>query len=79
MKIEDIKQFATQQGYSDVTYLGQWEGFDIYEPLFGDPDEPVFVGLPFTIMVKGDTIRMSTPKEAMEQLKEGEKQWNLNR
>lgn len=67
MKIEEIKAFAKKQGYDNVLYLEKWKGFDVYEPVF-DGDEPSFVGVPLVILVKGDTVRMSTVEEAFEQL-----------
>jgi len=67
MKIEEVKAFAKKHGYDDAVYLEKWKGFDVYEPVF-DGDEPSFVGVPLVILVKGDTVRMSTVEEAFEQL-----------
>jgi len=67
MKIEKIKDFAKQQGYDDVLSIGKWKGFDAYEPVFNG-EEPSFIGVPLLILVKGDSIRMSTVDEAFEQL-----------
>lgn len=67
MKIEKVKDFAKQQGYDDVFSIGKWKGFDAYEPVFNG-EEPSFIGVPLLILVKGDSIRMSTVDEAFEQL-----------
>ena len=67
MKIEKVKNFAKQQGYDDVLSIGKWKGFDAYEPVFNG-EEPSFIGVPLLILVKGDSIRMSTVDEAFEQL-----------
>ncbi len=67
MKIEKVKDFAKQQGYDDVLSIGKWKGFDAYEPVFNG-EEPSFIGVPLLILVKGDSIRMSTVDEAFEQL-----------
>lgn len=67
MKIEKVKDFAKQQGYDDVLPIGKWKGFDAYEPVFNG-EEPSFIGVPLLILVKGDSIRMSTVDEAFEQL-----------
>jgi len=67
MKIEKVKDFAKQQGYDDVLSIGKWKGFDAYEPVFNG-EEPSFIGVPLLILVKGDSIRMSTVEEAFEQL-----------
>lgn len=67
MKIEKVKAFAKKQGYDDVLSIGKWKGFDAYEPVFNG-EEPSFIGVPLLILVKGDSIRMSTVDEAFEQL-----------
>lgn len=67
MKIEQVKEFAKQQGYDDVLQIGKWKGFDAYEPVFNGEDVS-FIGVPLLILVKGDNIRMSTVEEAFEQL-----------
>ena len=67
MKIKQVKDFAKQQGYDDVLSIGKWKGFDAYEPVFNG-EEPSFIGVPLLILVKGDSIRMSTVDEAFEQL-----------
>ena len=67
MEIEKVKAFAKKQGYDDVLYIGKWKEFDAYEPVFKG-EEPSFIGVPLLILVKGDSIRMSTVDEAFEQL-----------
>ena len=67
MKIKQVKDFAKQQGYDDVLSIGKWKGFDAYEPVFNG-DGTSFIGVPLLILVKGDSIRMSTVEEAFEQL-----------
>ena len=67
MKIKQVKDFAKQQGYDDALSIGKWKGFDAYEPVFNG-EEPSFIGVPLLILVKGDSIRMSTVEEAFEQL-----------
>lgn len=67
--LEQVKQFATINGYKDVEPLGEWRGYEIYEPILSR-DKTCFIGPPLMIMVKGDTIRMSTPEEGMEQIAE---------
>ncbi len=53
----------------EISYIGKWRGYDVYEPMF-ESEEVAFVGLPYVILVKEDEIRMSTPKESLEQLNE---------
>ena len=62
MKMETIISFAKQQGYDNAIYLGKWKGYDAYEPVFDGADVS-FVGLPYIILAKGDTVRMSTVKK----------------
>lgn len=69
MDIKKVKAFAKEQGYDDVLPLGKWQGYDIYEPIFNGADV-AFVGLPLMVMVKGETIRMSTVEEAEKQQSE---------
>ena len=69
MKMETIISFAKQQGYDNAIYLGKWKGYDAYEPVFDGADVS-FVGLPYIILAKGDTVRMSTSEEAFEQIQD---------
>ena len=68
MKLDKIINFAKEQGYETAEYIGKWKNYDLYEPVFSTEAEVSYIGLPFTIMVKGDLIRMSTVDEAFEQL-----------
>lgn len=65
-----VVEFAKEQGYDGAEPLGQWRGYDIYEPTFeqSSGEEPAIVGPPLTIMVQGETIRMSTEKESFQQI-----------
>ena len=67
MEIDTVISFAKQQGYDNAIYLGKWKDYDAYEPVFDGADVS-FVGLPFMILAKGDTVRMSTNEEAFEQV-----------
>ena len=62
-----VKEFAKKQGYDDALPLGKWRGFDCYEPVFRGGDVG-YVGPPLMILVKGETIRMSTPEEGYQQI-----------
>ena len=74
MNLQSIIEFAKQQGYDDVAPLGQWRGYDCYEPILNTADEeyPAATGLPLLILVKDDTIRMSTAEEAFAQMEDME-------
>lgn len=64
-----ILDFAKSVGYTDIEYIGEWNGYKCYEG-FIDGDEIVPTGLPLIILYdeKAGVIRMSTPEEAMAQL-----------
>ncbi|CAL7909873.1 hypothetical protein [Fusobacterium necrophorum] len=64
MTLNKIVEFAKNQGYDNVKFLKQWNGYSCYEPYFSDGIS--FTGLPLVILVKEDEIRMSTPEESME-------------
>lgn len=65
MKLNDVIEFAKKHGYDDAKFLSKWKGYDVYEPIF-DGEDDRYVGLPYVILVKGDEIRLSTPKEAFD-------------
>ncbi|MEG1561971.1 MAG: hypothetical protein RR323_06170 [Raoultibacter sp.] len=67
-KIEDIIKFAKSNGYEDVSPLGEWNGYEAFEPLYFSDGSTAITGPPLMILAKGETIRMSTPEEAYEQI-----------
>ena len=75
-----VVEFAKEQGYDGAEPLGQWRGYDIYEPTFeqSSGEEPAIVGPPLIIMVKDDVIRMSTEEEAFQQISELPEEENSN-
>lgn len=68
MEEKTILEFARKQGYEAVTFWKKWNGYDCYEPIFFLEQPVSYIGLPLMILVKGETIRMSTPEEAMDML-----------
>ena len=72
MDKERITAFARAQGYDGVLPLGTWRGYEVYEPTFAGVgmDDFLPVGPPFVILVQGETIRMSTEKEAFQRIDE---------
>ena len=71
MKVSDVVSFAKKQGYSSAKFLNNWNGFEVYEPIYHENDTS-FIGVPLVILVKDDIIRMSTLDEAFEQLDNSE-------
>lgn len=67
MSFKEIEEFAKKQGYATAQHIGFWNGYDCYEPML-DEDCMADIGLPLLILVKENTIRMSTEEEALQQL-----------
>lgn len=66
--MEKIIAYTKAQGYYSVEYSGLWQGYEVYCPFLEGEDElhPAIIGLPYSILVKGETIRMSTPEECFQ-------------
>lgn len=56
--IKRAVQMAKQSIYDGARFIGQWNGFDVYEPTFAD-NEPRFIGFPQFILAKGKSMRWS--------------------
>lgn len=52
--LSKAQKLAKLSIYDSVEYLGEWNGYEVWEPGFDD-DEPRFIGFPQ--LVKGDSIR----------------------
>ena len=50
MDNDKILKFARRSGYASVEYLGKYKEFDLYKPLYENPD--MATGLPVYIIVK---------------------------
>ncbi len=63
-----IVAYAKAQGYYSVEYSGQWQDYEVYCPFLEGEDERLLaiVGLPLSILVQGETIRMSTSEESFQ-------------
>ena len=66
----NVLAFARKNGYETVEFCGHWNGYTCYEPLLTTSPLCAHVGLPLTILVKSNEIRMSTASEALEIVKE---------
>ena len=64
MTVNKVQAFAQSNGYDDVVYLKDWKGYQCYEPVMKGNDVS-YIGLPLVILVQGETIRLSTPEEAL--------------
>jgi len=64
MNPSEILAFAQQDDlpYTDVEYLCEWRGYQVYDPLWENKNSAK-VGLPYVILVCGETIRWSTEDE----------------
>lgn len=65
MTKNQIIEFSKQQGYAGCSFLKKWKGYDIYEPFLRDNETVSYIGLPYVILVKDNSIRMSTADEAL--------------
>lgn len=48
-----------------------WEGYDVYVPVY---PKRQYIGLPYVVLVRGDTVRISTEQEALDYLAFSQKQ-----
>lgn len=65
---ETVLHFAKSNGYDNAKYLGEWNGYTVYEPTFKDNEEDHIVGYPLSILVKDDKITFTTEEECFEVL-----------
>lgn len=56
MKQQEILKFARKSIFDTVKRLGEWNGYEVWEPGFSD-GEPRYIGFPQFILVKGNSIR----------------------
>jgi|GEM_PF-3634603 len=61
IRILQFSQSRYNSAVVDVKCIGTWDGYDVWEPIF---KETLFLGLPVTVLVKGNDIRLTKgPKE----------------
>ena len=60
---EKIFDIVTELNADDCKFSTVWKGYEVYIPVYL---KPVCIGLPYVILVKGNNVRLSTDKEAME-------------
>lgn len=60
--IDNVLNLIKESIYDDAKYIGKWQGFEVYEPLFND-DEVHYTGMPLYILKKGDVVRWNTINE----------------
>ena len=65
--LEKAIKYAKEHGYETAESLGEWRGYDTYEPI-ANADEVSYIGLPYRILVRGDIVRMQTFDEVMSEL-----------
>ncbi len=62
-----IKNYSKECGYDGVMLqTTMWRGYTVYEPFL---EEPACVGLPHSILVKGNELRLTNEKEVFEVFK----------
>ena len=64
--LEKATAFAKRHGYHHAIESGEWEGYQVYEPVMFADGSPAYVGPPLVILAKGRKLRMSTVREAFD-------------
>ena len=59
-----VLEVAKKEGYATVNYLGKYKEFDLYKPLYENPN--VATGLPVYIIVKDDKLEFVRGKAGLE-------------
>jgi hypothetical protein len=54
--LKQAQKIARASIYDDAKYIGKWNGYEVYEPIFTD-DKEHYIGFPQYILVKGETLR----------------------
>lgn len=65
--LSKARKMAQESIYDDAQYVGRWNDFEVYEPIFND-DEEHFIGPPQYILAKGDTLRWTNDTEGLDVL-----------
>lgn len=65
MRREDIEEYARREfphvaGAEGVRMVGRWTGHEVWAGVFS---EPVYLGLPVFILVRGESIRLAMGEE----------------
>ena len=64
MEIKIVLKLAQKEGYATVNYLGKYKEYDLYKPLYKDPD--IATGLPVYIIVKDGKPKFVRGKAGLE-------------
>ena len=65
MKTSDLQKaikMAKASIYDGAEYIGEWNGYVVYEPIFDD-DEPHYIGFPEFILEKSGEFRWTKDDE----------------
>lgn len=71
MDLKNVISFAKKNGYETAKKLNNWNGYECYEPIM-DSKKEAEIGPPLLILVKGESIRMSTVEESFQQMDDTE-------
>lgn len=52
-------------GYDNAKFIGLWNGFEVYQPIYSN-SEIHYIGYPHRILLKENTIRWTSNREAIE-------------
>lgn len=68
MKIsKKIKEYATQNGFDSVEYVGEWKNYNVYQPFFYT-DEILTIGCPQFILEQNGSLEWAEPELALDLL-----------
>ena len=54
-----VLQLAKECDYDDVIYKCEWNGYSIYEPIWSDNNDLLYIGEPKFILYKPGEVRFS--------------------
>ena len=60
---QTIIDLAKSYGFDGAEFEREWNGYRVFNPIFEDPDEMVFIGQPVVILYDGKSARIATDWE----------------
>jgi hypothetical protein len=63
--MEKIKKELKEAGFKDLEYLGEWEEYKVYYPVYemDNENEVPIIGLPLYVLKNDDEVRFSNDNE----------------
>ena len=69
--MEKIKNELKDIGFDTLEYLGKWDGYKVYSPIYTNlkDNEVPIIGLPLYVLEKDDEVRLSDDNECFKIMK----------